>query len=116
MSAYEQHVEEAQGYPLLRLTGHLDAEAYLEFDATLTKIPSSQTCLVIDMRGVDYMESSPIGLLMLLHRNLEARGGALVLVCCQAEVLRLLEQVGVAERFHMFDTLDEGVAYLRSIC
>ncbi len=66
---------------MLKLSGDLDYGECSSFRMQIDRILSaSPAATVVDMSGLDYMDSSGLGLLLSLSREYTAQGGRLVLV------------------------------------
>lgn len=81
----------------LRLTGRFDVQAGFDFFAIATKamrMPPAKG-LDIDLAGVEYIDSSGIGKLLHIHRQLSEEGRRLCLVNASPAVRRALLTLGV---------------------
>jgi anti-sigma B factor antagonist len=66
--------------------------------------------LVVDLRGVGFMDSSGMRLLVEVEQEAAQDGFALVVIRGQAPVQRLLELTGLAERLVLVDDPSDVVA------
>lgn len=67
-------------------------------------------CLVVDLSGVHFMDSSGIGVIVGALKRARERGGSLSLVGLQPRVRRIFEITGLLGALPFFDTVDEAVA------
>lgn len=66
---------------LLQLTGDLDYGECASFRMNIDRIlKSSPPATIVDLSGLDYLDSSGLGLLLSLSKEYGAQGGRLVLV------------------------------------
>ena len=65
--------------------------------------------LVLDLRGVDFMDTSGIRLVVELMRAEEAGGAQLALVADSAPVLRLFDMAGLTSRLRLSSSVDEAL-------
>jgi anti-anti-sigma factor len=90
---------EPQDHSLVaRLRGEIDASnaASLEVDI-ITAIPNTAAGLVLDLSQVEYMDSSGIRMLFLVHGQLEQRGQHVrAVVPDTTPIKRILDTLGVA--------------------
>jgi len=73
--------EEAPGYWTLSLFGDLDYGECAAFRMNIDRILSaSPPATIVDLSGLEYLDSSGLGLLLSLSKEYGAEGGRLVLV------------------------------------
>jgi anti-sigma B factor antagonist len=63
--------------------------------------------VVLDLRGVEFMDSAGLKVLLTQRSRLEDSGGALRLVLGQGAVMRLLELTSVSDAFLISATIDQ---------
>lgn len=90
----------------------LDASAAPAFrQAVLRLIEGGDTRLVVDLAGVEFVDSSGLGALVSILKNLGARG-ALVVCGAQAPVLALFRLTRMDKVFPLVSGREEAVARL----
>jgi anti-sigma B factor antagonist len=67
--------------------------------------------LVVDLSETTFMDSTALGVLIGVNRNLDA-GARLAIVCTRSNVLMIFELAGMDGAFEIFPTLDEALAYV----
>ncbi len=89
---------------VLRLVGELDAAAFDELDRRIRELDAEQpSAFVLDLRGLSFMDSSGIRLLVQERQRCGARGGRLIVVRGPAFLDRLLELVGLDDVLELVD-------------
>jgi anti-sigma B factor antagonist len=84
---------------VLVLAGELDLETATELDRQLARIEESPaTRVVIDLRGVTFMDSTGLSSIVRAHRAAESDGHTLQLRPGARQVQRLFELTGMNER------------------
>ena len=80
------------GQVTLQLNGTLDMHAHTSFRQAYRKLLEEGGCqrLILDMRQVDYIDSSGLGMLLLLQGEVEDATTDIVLQGCQPSVLQVL--------------------------
>jgi anti-anti-sigma factor len=73
-----------------------------------TDAPQAQR-LVLDLRGVDFMDTSGIRLVVELMRAEDAGGPQLALVADTPPVLRLFDMAGLTSRLRLASSVDEAL-------
>jgi len=88
----------------VRLEGELDLETAQEFDRQLAAIDAARlTRLVVDLRGVTFMDSRGLSSIVRAHQSAEANGYSLVLRRGSNQVRRLFALTGIDERLTFDD-------------
>ena len=73
-------------------------------------LDSGQHQLVIDLGGVEFLDSTGLGVLVAGLNRAREVGGSLSLVCPQERVLKLFRITGLDEVFTVHATVDEALA------
>jgi len=95
---------------VIKVTGRLDAVTAPEFDnACSTWIDQGETCLVIDLTGVEYISSAGLRCFLVLHKRLKAVSGTLDLSGLQGMVKEVFNISGFATLFPVHPTLEKAV-------
>ena len=78
---------------VFRLTGRMTLGMRLrEIESKITDAADSGVeRLILDLSGIDYLDSAGLGVLMILYGNMKIRGGQLRLVAPGAKVLDVLK-------------------------
>ena len=76
----------------LRLAGHFDMEAHMPFHRACRSVLGEEKvrALSLDLSEVDYIDSSALGMLLLLQEKAEKNNIEITLNGCQRLVLRAL--------------------------
>ena len=92
---------------VLTLSGELDLPTERRLRADLSEIAGDRSReLVIDLRGVTFIDSSGLAVLVHTQQQLERQGRALGCVVRGGPVERLLEDTGLANTLPVFDSLE----------
>jgi anti-sigma B factor antagonist len=70
--------------------------------------------LVVDLEGVDFLDSTGLGVLVGGLKKVRAHGGSLQLVCTQERLLKIFRITGLAKVFVIHSDADAAVASLVS--
>lgn len=73
-------------------------------------LDGGQHQLVIDLGGVEFLDSTGLGVLVAGLNRAREVGGSLSLVCPQERVLKLFRITGLDEVFTVHGTVDEALA------
>jgi anti-sigma B factor antagonist len=97
LSLSVRHVDHAA---VVTIGGELEYGTAARLRAALLEISQSDASrLVLDMAGVDFLDSSGISLLIQAKQRFDAQGSVFVLRRPQSRVTRVLEVAGVADLF-----------------
>ena len=70
--------------------------------------------LIVDMEGVDFLDSTGLGVLVGGLKRVRAHDGSLDLVCTQERILKIFRITGLTKVFGIHDTVDEAIAARRA--
>jgi len=84
--------QKESGTWVLSLSGRLDAESVSEFKKAIAPFLNGEAPqLVFDLKGLEFIDSTGLGVLITLLRKLESKGGSMTLRRLSAEVVSILE-------------------------
>ena len=93
------------------VAGELDLASSPELEQQLEQFYASDNeLLVIDLRGLEFMDSTGLSVIVSAHQKLIDAGQRLIIVRGPQQVQRLLDLTGVAERLELVDTPEEVLA------
>lgn len=73
-------------------------------------VSSGQRHIVVDLDGVDFLDSTGLGVLVGGLKRVRSQGGELALVCTRGPILKVFEITGLTKVFAIHDTVDAAVA------
>lgn len=98
-----RRADDAHGV-VLGLEGELDLDTAAELDDQLRQITNGPPGrVVIDLGGLDFMDSTGLGSIVRAQRSADSNGHRLMLRRGQHQVQRLFELTGVLDRFSFED-------------
>jgi anti-sigma B factor antagonist len=65
---------------------------------------------VIELEGVEFLDSTGLGVLVGGLKRLRSNDGELSLVCTQSRILKVFEITGLTTVFPIFDSVDAATA------
>jgi anti-sigma B factor antagonist len=93
---------------VVAVTGELDLASSPELEQRLEQFYAANSeLLVIDLRGLEFMDSTGLSVIVSAQQKLIDAGRRLIIVRGPQQVQRLLDLTGVAERLELVDTPDE---------
>jgi anti-sigma B factor antagonist len=104
-------VSELAGWTVVSLYGELDvATAPSLREQLIELVNDGHTQLVLDLDGIDFLDSTGLGTLIGALRRARTQGGDLRLVCTETRVTRLFEITGLDKAVPLLPSLDAAVA------
>ena len=99
--------------PGLAVRGELDLATAPALEAALEEaIRESDGALVVDLCGVEFLDSSGLQVLLRVRARLGTEDRALALVCPFGRVRRVIELAGLSDVFALFESRDAARAAL----
>jgi anti-sigma B factor antagonist len=96
---------------LITITGELDIAATPELSTVMLMASTSPGSLVVlDLAGVEFIDSSALGTLLKVGGEVESAGKRLRIVCADGPVRKLLEMTNLTNRFQLCPTRDDALA------
>jgi anti-anti-sigma factor len=90
-------VHQDAGSTVLRVRGEIDLITASEVRSAVASVTGPGTHLVIDLTGVDFLDSTGLGSLVWARKRVRREGGDVLVTSPQPNVRRVLEISGVAE-------------------
>ena len=110
----DMQMEKHPGCLSVRLTGPLDLVLGEKLISQLKSAMISVRNLVIDLSGVNYLDSSGLGALVSIQMTLKRQGGTLILANLQGAPLEVLKSSQLLKILQIRDTVEEALAELQS--
>jgi anti-sigma B factor antagonist len=108
----EEEIDETR--VILRVVGEIHATTAPEFSERLNAaIAQGRTGVVLDLTGVEFIDSTGLSVLLNGLRRVTRVRGTLVLACANPTVLRLFEITKLDSTFEIVADCDEAVARVR---
>jgi anti-sigma B factor antagonist len=93
---------------IIAVSGELDLASGPELEAELNQVSGPETqMLVVDLRGLEFMDSTGLSILVRAHQRLSEEGCEMGLVKGSSQVQRLLDLTGVSDRLTLVDEPEE---------
>lgn len=104
MSLYDVDIADGALGPVIALTGEIDLAAVQTVDERIRAgLDGHASTVVIDLRAVEFMDSSGLRLVLQLDQDVRGRGGRLVVVRGGRRVARVMELSGVDRQLETVD-------------
>jgi anti-sigma B factor antagonist len=98
-------------WDVIVVSGEVDIRTAPELRERIsTLLEAGSRRLVLDLEGVEFLDSTALSVMVGAHKQLAREGGGLALVCTQEAVLRVLSVTGLSRIFAVHDTLDDLLA------
>ncbi len=98
------------GVAVLEVGGEVDAYSAPKLHERIDEIvEAGQRHLVVDLGGVDFIDSTGLGVLVSGHNKAREVGGRLDLVCNLDRIIKLMRITGLDDVFVIHSSVDEAV-------
>lgn len=105
------NVTERDKWSVLAVTGEVDvATAPRLREQLIELVNQGSTRIVVDLTGVDFLDSTGLGVLVGALKRVRTQDGELVLVCNEPRVLKVFEITGLTKVFNLVASVDEAVS------
>jgi anti-sigma B factor antagonist len=95
---------------VVAVTGEIDVYTAPKLrEQIVALVDEGQYHLVIDMSGVEFLDSTGLGVLVGGLKRVRAHDGSLALVCDEERILKIFRITGLTKVFPIFPTVDEAV-------
>jgi len=82
-------------------------------EALATALDGGAKDVLVDLSDATFIDSTTLGVLIGTVRKLRPLGGIVAIVCRDPNICRIFEITRLDQVFPIFETTDEGLAYLR---
>lgn len=95
-------VTENEGRTILRLQGRFDFNAHREFREAIATVLASPTApIMVDLGAVDYLDSSALGMLLMLRDKAKSASREVALTNCRGAVRQILDIANFGKLFNI---------------
>ncbi len=101
---------------IIVISGALDTDTYKDFEKKVTPIiEESPGRVVIDMRGISYVSSMGIGILIKTRKVVEENGGAFAMTNLQPQIKKVFDVVKALPGVSVFKNVEEADDYFDKV-
>ncbi|HET7523696.1 MAG TPA: STAS domain-containing protein [Acidimicrobiales bacterium] len=103
--------ESRSPYTILAVKGEIDVYSAPRLREKLVELVSQgHRQIVVDLEGVDFLDSTGLGVLVGGLKRLRSHDGELSIVCSQSRILKVFEITGLTTVFQLSPTIEEATA------
>jgi anti-sigma B factor antagonist len=104
-------VSEVKAWTVVTVHGEIDVATSPSLrERLIGLVNSGATRLVLDLEGVDFLDSTGLGTIVSLLKRVRTHGGDLRLVCTEARIRRLFEITGLDKAVPLRASLDDAIS------
>lgn len=97
------------GFLLVKIVGEVDVYTSIDLKKDLGKlVDAEQNKIIIDLLKVNYMDSSGLGVLVALLKQIKKKNGELKLVNLPISVKKIFDLTRLTKFFDIYETLEEA--------
>lgn len=94
---------------VITVRGDLDIVTSPQLDERLTEVQRTHNRIIVDLSGVDFLDTSALAVIVGHWKKLEAAGGTLALAGARYRYTKTLWITGLADRLTLYDSVEHGV-------
>ena len=99
---FKSTIYDKEDYKLVEIKGDLDIYAEDEFrDFIELELENIDKDLVIDIKDLDYLDSTGLGLFMKIYKNVNEKGKSVKIINPKENILKLFKITDLIEVFNM---------------
>lgn len=91
MATVQVSENEQSNTVIIEINGRFDFGTHKEFRSAYKDRDSRGAYYVIDMKGVEYIDSSALGMLLLVREHVQSCAGKLSIVGCSPDITKILK-------------------------
>ena len=110
MFSMDPSIRQNEDRVLVALRGELDVTDAASAAAALIALAARDCEIIVDLAGLEFIDSSGLAALVLARRHARQAGGDLLLAAPQKQVLRLLTLTRLVEVFGVHDCVDKAAS------
>lgn len=102
-------VREAEPFAVLDVSGEIDVYTAPKLRERLIELVAAGSHrVIVNLEGVDFLDSTGLGVLVGALKRVKAHGGSLSLICTQEKILKIFEITGLTKVFDIYPSEDEA--------
>jgi len=107
-------LESVEACVVVTVQGELDVTSSQQFDECLSEAGSSSDRMILDLSGVDFMDTSALAVIVGHWRRQAEADGMFLLAGARYRYTKALWITGLADRLPMYDNVDEALTAARA--
>jgi anti-sigma B factor antagonist len=102
-------VRTVNSHAVVDVKGEIDVYTAPKLREKLIELVSEGTYdVVVNLEGVDFLDSTGLGVLVGALKRVKAHDGSLALVCTQDKILKIFKITGLTKVFPIHDSIDQA--------
>ena len=103
-------IKEEKCFPVLQVTGEVDVYTAPKLKSRiLDQIDSGNYKMIIDLGGVDFMDSSGLGVLVGGLKRVGPHKGKIILTTNKSNILKIFKITGLDKVFDIYENLEDAL-------
>jgi anti-anti-sigma factor len=99
---------ECDGQVVVALRGELDVLDAASLAAALAEVAAREPMIIVDLAGLEFIDSSGVAALVLVRKQARRAGGDLLLAAPQAQVMRFLSVTRLVDAFSVHASVEHA--------
>jgi anti-anti-sigma factor len=102
--------QQRDGFAVVAVSGELDIVTSRGFDECLAEVRRDADHVIVDLSGVDFMDTGSLAVIVGHWKQITAAGGTLALAGARYRYTKTLWITGLADRLPLYESVDAAVA------
>jgi anti-sigma B factor antagonist len=99
------------GFTVIEVGGEIDVYTAPKLrEKLISLVEAGSYQLIVNMEGVEFLDSTGLGVLVGGLKRVRAQDGWIDLICTQSRILRIFKITGLNKVFNIYDTVPEAIA------
>jgi anti-sigma B factor antagonist len=99
------------GFTVIEVGGEIDVYTAPKLrEKLISLVEAGSYQLIVNMEGVEFLDSTGLGVLVGGLKRVRAQDGWIDLVCTQSRILRIFKITGLNKVFNIYDSVPEAIA------
>jgi len=94
---------------VVTIRGDLDIVTSPQLDECLTTVQASHKRIILDLAGVDFLDTSALAVIVGHWKKAEAAGGSLALAGARYRYTKTLWITGLADKLTLYENIEQGL-------
>jgi anti-sigma B factor antagonist len=104
-------VRKVDSHAVVDVTGEIDVYTAPKLREKLIDLVSEGSYnVVVNLEGVEFLDSTGLGVLVGALKRVKAHDGSLSLVCTQDKILKIFKITGLTKVFPIYEAVEEAVS------
>lgn len=104
-------VQDKEGFAIVNVVGEVDVFTAPKLrEQLIALVDSGQNNIIVGLEGVDFLDSTGLGVLVAGLKRVKSRNGSLSVVCTKDRILKIFRITGLTKVFPIHDSAEAAIS------